>query len=166
MGQISGSWGILEASAAPVEDSWFAARDIGAIGFYTGVRVFDTAGLVTEAVSHSTAWTDRNEVTPELVDAMMSLRPLGGEIYDGWETALARRPQLLQGYRFRLGDKASPNGFIATDRPPPSSEEVLRRYRALVSRFPQHYHLHTLYGEAVGAAVERRLRIVSAELAH
>jgi hypothetical protein len=51
------------------------------------------------------------------------------------------------------------------DRPAPSPDEVLRRYREFVARFPKLFHLHTLYGEAVGAAVERRLRIVERRLA-
>lgn len=33
--------------------------------------------------------------------------------------------------------------------------------RAFVETFPRLHHLHTLYGEAVGAAVERRLRIIA-----
>jgi hypothetical protein len=164
MGQISQSWAILETSAEPVEASWFVGRDIGAVGYYTGARIFDTAGLFTPAVSRSRAWVDRREVPDALVDRMMAMRPLGGEIYEGWEVALGRRPELLRGYRIRLGTRARPYGFIAEDRVPPGAAEILRRYEQMSARFPRLYHLHTLYGESVGAVVERRLRGVRAEL--
>ncbi len=117
MGQITQAWGVLEASGEPVASSWWAGRDIGAVGYLTGVRVFDTAGLVTREVSRSEAWSARGEV------------PCGGEV----------------------------------DRKRPTDEEVLRRYRALVAKMPRLYHLHTLYGESMGAAAERRLRIVTEE---
>ncbi len=45
----------------------------------------------------------------------------------------------------------------------PATSGVSRDRSALprfVGRFPKLYHLHTLYGESVGAAVERRLRII------
>ncbi|MCL2779504.1 MAG: hypothetical protein FWD73_16050 [Polyangiaceae bacterium] len=164
MGQISQSWGVLETSAEPVTDSWFAGRDIGAVGYYTGVRVFDTAGLFTKTVSMSREWTEQRKVSDTVIRAMMALRPLGGEIYEAWETALGSRPKLLEGYRIRFGTMRAPNAFIATDRPPPSPAEVLGRYRLMQSRFPQLFHLHTLYGESVGAVMDRRVRIVSEQL--
>jgi hypothetical protein len=164
MGQISQCWGILEASAEPVEDSWFVGRDIGAVGYFTGVRVFDTAGLFTPAVSMSKEWTDHHRVSEEAVQTMMALRPLGGEIYEGWELALGARRELLRGYRIRFGSMQRPYAFVAADRPKPDRAEVLRRYTAMAARFPRLYHLHTLYGESVGAVMERRLRVVRAEL--
>lgn len=162
MGQISQSWAVLETSREPVEASWYAARDIGAVGYYTGVRVYDTAGLVTREVARSKAWTVDNVVTDELVQSMMAKRPLATDIFDGWDTTLGRHPELLAGYRVRMGTRSSPNEIIATDRPKPDHAEVVRRYRAFVAKFPQLYHLHTLYGESMGAVAERRLRIVSA----
>ena len=160
MGQISQAWGVLEASAEPVERSWFVGRDIGAVGYYTGVRVFDTAGLFTPTVSMSTDWTEDRRVSNEAIRTMMSLRPLGGEIYEGWETALGKHPELLEGYRIRSGKPGSPNAFIATDRTKPSPGEVLCRYEAMRRKLPRLFHLHTLYGESVGAVIERRTRIV------
>jgi hypothetical protein len=92
----------------------------------------------------------------------MATRPVAGEIYDGWDVTLGRNRILLDGYRIRSGSKENPGAFIAVDRPPPSQETVIARYRAFVAKFPRAYHLHTLYGESVGAAVERRLRTVEA----
>lgn len=165
MGQITQVWGVLETSAAPVEDSWFVGRDIGIVGYVTGVRVFDTAGLFTPAVSHSAAFTRRHVVTDDLIRRAMALRPIAGEIYEGWEAALGRHPELLRGYRIRTGTRRTPVAWIATDRPPPTPQRVIERYEAMVAKFPRAYHLHTLYGEPVGADVERRLRIVREEAA-
>jgi hypothetical protein len=165
MGQISQCWGVLETSAEAVDQSWFVGRDIGAVGYYTHVKVFDTAGLFTPAVSMSREWVDRRVVSDSLVRTMMARRPVAGEIYEGWEKALGARPELLEGYKIRFGTMTSPYAFIATDRTPPSRDEVLRRYAGMRARFPQWYHLHTLYGEAVGAVIERRARIVEEEAA-
>lgn len=159
MGQITQSWAVLESSHEPVEDSWYVGRDIGMVGYFTGVRVFDTAGLFTPSVSHDRQWVEERTVSDALIRRAMALRPLGGEIYEGWEVALARNTQLLSGYRIRGGSMLQPVAWIASDREPPSHDEVLRRYEAMAARFPRWFHVHTLYGESVGAAVERRLRI-------
>jgi hypothetical protein len=164
MGQITQAWHVLEASLEPVEESWYVGRDIGAVGYYTGVRVFDTAGLFTAVVSHSTAWTDHRRVTDELIREAMALRPLAGELYEGWDLALGRNGELLDGYRIRRGSRHAPWSFVAEDRRPPPPEEVRRRYQAMLRRFPTLYHLHTLYGESMGAVVEKRARAVEAQL--
>lgn len=160
MGQITQSWAVLETSDAPVSESWFMGRDIGMVGYFTGVRVYDTAGLFTPTVSHDRGWTDDRVVSDALVREAMTRRPLAGEVYEGWEAALARNLDLLNGYRIRGGSWSQPVAWIATDRPRPSHEEVLRRYDAMAARFPRWFHLHTLYGESVGAVMERRLRVV------
>jgi hypothetical protein len=160
MGQITQAWHVLEASAERVEDSWFIGRDIGAVGYYTNARVYDTAGLFTPEVAHSAEWTDEHRVTDELIERAMARRPLAGEIYEGWESALGRHPKLLRGYDLRKGSRRRPIAFIATDRPRPDPREIVRRYEAMVEKFPRLFHLHTLYGQSVGAAVEKRLRVV------
>jgi hypothetical protein len=160
MGQISQAWGVLDTSAEPVDQCWFAGRDIGAVGYYTGVRIFDTAGLLTPLVSHSTAFIEKKIVTDDLAIAMMSHHPIAGEIYDGWEVALGRHPELLHGYRLRFGTPRYPNAWVASDRTPPTREELVRRYEAVAAKFPRRYHLQTLYGETVGAVIEKRLRVV------
>jgi hypothetical protein len=59
-----------------------------------------------------------------------------------------------------VGTDRLPCAWIATDRTPPTKEEQIRRYEAMAARFPRLYHLHTLYGGSVGAAMEKRLRAV------
>lgn len=163
MGQISQCWPILETSAEEISSSWYAGRDIGAVGFYTGVRVFDVAGLVTREVSRSRAWTHENRVEAALVDAMFAHRPVSADIFDGWDTGAAARPDLLEHYRIAVGSPKHPHRIVATDRTAPTHDEVLARYRAMAAKLPQAFHVQTLYGETAGAAVERRLRIVAAE---
>lgn len=164
MGQITQAWGVLEASAEPVSSSWFVGRDIGAVGYYTGVRIYDTAGLVTRDVSHAEPWRHRREVTDDMARAMMAKRPVAGEVYDGWDLALGRNRSLLNGYRVRFGSQTRPHGFVAVDRARPRKREVVLRYEQFAAKFPRAFHLHTLYGESVGAAVEKRLRAVRVEL--
>jgi hypothetical protein len=160
MGQITQAWAVLETSRAPVAESWYLGRDIGAVGYYTGVRVFDTEGLFTTAVSDSKAWRDTRDVDDALIGRAMETQPLGAEIYGPWERALGRNLPLQRGYRIRYGSFEAPGAIIAY-RARPERAEVIRRYDAFVAKFPRLYWLHTLYGEAVGAAVERRRRIVS-----
>lgn len=163
MGQISQVWGVLETSSEPVERSWYAGRDIGALGFYTGVRVFDTAGLVTREVSRSKAFHEgaaHGDVPDDLIEAMMAKHSVAADVFDGWDAALGRHPSLLAGYTVVSGAPDAPGRIVAADRMAPSHVEIVRRYRAFVARLPRLYHLHTLYGESMGAAAERRLRIV------
>lgn len=158
MGQITQAWHVLETSAEPVESSWYVGRDIGAVGFYTGVRVFDTAGLFTSVVSFSRDWVERRQVSDEVVRRAMALRPLAADLFEGWGPALGRNPGLLANYKVLRGSPRYPLFIVAKDRKPPERAEILRRYRAFVAKFPRAYHLHTLYGESVGAVVEKRLR--------
>ena len=160
MGQITQAWGVLETSRVPVAESWYVGRDIGAVGYYTGVRVFDSEGLFTTAVSDSKAWRDERDVDDALIGRAMAVHPVAAEIYGPWERALGRNQPLLRGYRIRYGSFDAPAAILAS-LPPPGHGEVLRRYDAFVAKFPRFYYLHTLYGESVGAAVERRRRIVN-----
>ena len=161
MGQITQAWTVLETSGASTNDSWYLGRDIGAVGYYTGVRVFETEALFSTAVSDAKTWRDAREVGDELIAKAMAARPVGAELYGSWERALGRNPSLLRGYRVRAGTLDMPRS-IALLGTRPDRAEVIRRYDAFVRKFPRYYFLHTLYGESVGAAVERRRRIVNA----
>ena len=46
----------------------------------------------------------------------------------------------------------------------PSPAEVLRRYARVTSKLPRWFHLATLYGEGVGAAIEKRHAYVKRHL--
>lgn len=163
MGQITQCWPVLDTSKEPLHEQWYAGRDIGALGYLTEVNVWDTAGLVTAEVSHDEAYGDRQYVSEALTDAMFAKHPVAADLYDGWDLGVARRPRTWLRYKVSGGDTEHPRAIVATDREAPSSEERLRRYRHLVAKMPRLFHLHTLYGEAVGAAVEKRLRTVENE---
>ena len=162
LGQITQAWGVLETSAEPVESSWYFGRDIGAVGYYTGVRVFDTEGLFTTAVSDSKPWRDDRTVDDALITRAMSTKPLAAEMYDSWSDALGRNPALEHGYRMRIGTFEHPLAVLGERPGKPDRAEVLRRYDAFVNKFPRLFYVHTLYGESLGAAVEKRRRIVRA----
>ncbi len=162
LGQITQAWGVLETSGAPAADSWYFGRDIGAVGYYTGVRVFDTEGLFTPAVSDSKPWRDDRTVDDALIRRAMATQPLAAEIYDSWATALGRNPHLERGYRMRIGTFEHPVAILGEGSRPPDRAEILRRYDAFVEKFPRLFYVHTLYGESLGAAVEKRRRVVHA----
>ena len=162
LGQITQAWGVLETSREPMADSWYFGRDIGAVGYYTGVRVFDTEGLFTPAVSDSKPWRDDRTVDDALIRRAMATKPLAAEIYDSWATALGRNPDLERGYRMRIGTFEQPVALLGEGPPPPDRAEILRRYDAFVGKFPRLFYVHTLYGESLGAAVEKRRRVVQA----
>jgi hypothetical protein len=90
----------------------------------------------------------------------MAHKPVAAELMEGWDFALGRNQDLLSGYRIRRGSKSMPLDIQAIDRPEPSHAEIERRYRAVIDKLPRLYHLHTLYGESMGAVVEKRLRMV------
>ena len=161
MGQISQAWGVLEASREPVEESWYLGRDIGAVGYYTGCKVFDTEALFTPAVSDSQAWRDRRDVDETLVLQAIAKKPVAAEVYDAWVPALGRHEGFIARYRIRFGTVAAPAAVIAKVTPP-HREEVWRRYDDFVDKLPKLFFLHTLYGEPVGEAAVKRQKIIHA----
>lgn len=161
MGQITQAWGVLEASREPVEESWYFGRDIGAVGYYTGCKVFDTEALFTPAVSDSKPWRDKREVDDALIEKAMATHFVAAEVYDAWPAALGRHEWFVARYRIRYGALNAPAALIAQVTPP-GREEVLHRYDEFVAKFPRLFYLHTLYGEPVGEAVLRRQSIVRA----
>ena len=161
MGQISQAWGVLEASREPLEESWFLGRDIGAIAYYTGCKVFDTEALFTPAVSNSKPWRDHRDVDDPLILQAIAKKPVAAEVYDAWALALGRHEGFVARYRLRFGATGAPNAIIAQVSPP-DREEVLHRYRDFAGKFPKLFYLHTLYGEAVGEAVLKRQAAVRA----
>ena len=160
MGLITQNYRVLEAAAAPLEDSWFIGRDIGQVGFYTNVRVFDTPGLFTPDVVTSAASGRDRAIDGALVRKAFAHKPVSAEILDAWTPALAAEQGLLVGYDLAVGTPSWPIDLMQSDRPLPSPDEVLRRYEASLAKFPQWFCLATLYGESSGGAMRKRVRIV------
>jgi hypothetical protein len=164
MGMITQNYRLYEASALPMEESWYIGRDIGKVGYYSDAKIYDTAGLFTPDLTQSKAWRTQRVVDDALIEKAMSHRPVAGELYEEWTPALGRRQDLLRGYDVVVGYPAWPVDIVASDRGKPSSEEILRRYRKAADKFPQWFLLNTLYGECVGGAIRKRLRILEENL--
>jgi hypothetical protein len=153
LGQVTQVWRIVESSAVPLATSWYVGRDIGAVGYFTGVRVFDTAGLFTPDVVASVPWRAHGEVTRGLVVLAFDRRPVAAELFDGWENAFILAPELAG--RFQVSPDAT-HDVMAHDAPPPSRQELAARYGRMVAKLPRAYDVQALYGEALGAAIDFR----------
>ena len=150
-GMITQVYSLIEADERPLEDVWFIARDIGRVGWLTPVRVFDTDGLFTPDVVELGAETVSDEVILRAFARPVAM----SELYGPWARAL-QLPEVRAAYRARPDF-----GHVgARDVPRPSPELIVERYEYALSRLPSAYLLMTLYGEGVGAAVERRVERV------
>jgi hypothetical protein len=58
-------------------------------------RLISSGDMITHRPG--TRFIGKRIVTETLVTAMMSHRPVAGEIYDGWDVSLGRRPDLMRG---------------------------------------------------------------------
>lgn len=152
-GMITQVYALIEADERPLEDVWFVARDIGRVGWLTPVRVFDTDGLFTPDVVELGAETVDDDIILRAFERPVAM----SELYGPWARAL-QLPEIRQSYR------AHPDmGHVgARDVPRPSPALILERYEHALRRLPSAYSLMTLYGEGVGAAVERRVELVRA----
>jgi hypothetical protein len=160
MGMIEQNYRVLEAAAAPLDESWFIGRDIGQLGFYTDVRVFDTPGLFTPDVVQSATWRREHRVDGVLIRKAFARRPVAAELLDDWTRALGAERDLLAPYDVVVGSPSEPADVMQSDRPLPSDEEILRRYEQSLAKFPRWFCLATLYGESSGGAMRRRVRRV------
>jgi hypothetical protein len=163
MGMISQNYRILEASSAPLADSWYVGRDIGKVGYYTGVKVFETAGLFTPAVVRDARWRKERIPSDALLDQALALRPVAIEWFE-WAFWAARNPTRLRAFGIAGGSPEVPMQLDARI-PGPDPNEILRRYEESLAKFPHTFLLSTLHGESVGGAMARRTRIVRAAVA-
>jgi hypothetical protein len=157
---------VLEASAEPLDQSWYVGRDIGKVGYFVPVRVFDTDGLFTPDVVQSEPWAERRVVAPSLLAQALNRRPVALELLDDWTPAAARSPALWQSaYEIVDGSTSSPDDLLRARIRRPSPGEVLRRYEVSWSKFPRLFYMQTLYGESVSAAMFKRLRYIRERVA-
>jgi len=161
MGMVTQNYRLLEASAAPLADSWYVGRDIGKVGYYVDARVFDTAGLFTPAVVQDAAWRVFRRPSGPLLDRVARLHPVALQLYEEWPVNFAREPSRLAGLVVTAGSRDVPIDLEQVGAGP-EPEEILRRYERSLAKFPTTFYLSTLYGESVGAAMEKRTRVVRA----
>lgn len=157
-GMITQLYRVLEASAAPLDESWYVARDIGRVGWLSPVRVFDTDGLFTPVVVQSETWQDGEVVDADLIDAALERDVVATELVGTWMRATVRSRVARERYRPLPGMGYS--YLRRRDAEPPSPAQILERYERALEKMPSTYYLMTLYGEGVGAAIQRRVESV------
>ncbi len=162
-GMITQLYQTLESDAQPLEDSWFVGRDIGRIGWLAPVGIFESDGLFTPAVVASPNWVETRGVDADLLRVGFGRYVVMTELLDGWRAALEAQPAVRNQYESIIGD--DPFHLARRDRTRPSPELVLARYHAAESKFPRGFYVLTLYGRAVGALFERRVRYVEQAIA-
>jgi hypothetical protein len=160
MGLVDQVFLVLEASGTRLEDSWYAGRDIGRVGYYTGVKVFEQDGLFTRLVVRDPVWRSERRPGRALLGRMLALRPVATDLADAWPRELGRNLDLLGGFVVAKGLPFMPFDVRPAGQGRPYASVVLARYEALVDMMPSGFYMQTLYGEAVGAAVEKRARFV------
>jgi hypothetical protein len=160
MGMISQTFNVLEASARDPAESWYVGRDIGRVGYYTDVRIFDTDGLFTREVARDASW--REDMTPsaDLVTAALSKMPVSTDLIGPWAYVLGAHRKLITGWSIDQGSKFVPYRIRPPGQTRPGLEEIGRRYEDLVGRMPSLFFMQTLYGEPVGAHVLKRARFI------
>lgn len=158
MGMVTQNFRVLEASSAPMAESWYVGRDIGALGYYTDVKVFETAGLFTPLLVEDEHWRQHRAPSEALLRAALQKKPIAIEWFE-WAYAAGAKKALLAPWVVTFGLPGAPVDLeLATPGPEPA--EILRRYERSLDKFPRSFLLATLYGESVGGAMARRTRIV------
>lgn len=159
-GMISQMYRLFEADARPLEETWYIARDIGRLGWLAPVQVFDTDGLFTPDVVQSSTWRHSGGTDEALLRRAFSRPVVMTEIFGPWEAAASRSTWLQQRYSSvhapRRWTYVFPRSQVR-----PTTDQILARYRKALEKLPSNYYLMTLYGEAVGAAVERRYQFLA-----
>ncbi|MCA9513845.1 MAG: hypothetical protein KC635_02780, partial [Myxococcales bacterium] len=164
MGMIDQLFRVLEASAAPERESWFIGRDIGRVGYYSPVQIFDTAGLFTPELTASEAWRASGAVEPAVLDAAFGHEPVATDLLDAWGHAVGARRDIMQRYDVLIGSRRDPVAMRPKAVVRPAPAEVLARYERVVRDFRAFFFASTLYGESVGAAVEKRFAWIAPQL--
>lgn len=158
MGMITQLYRLLEADARPLAETWYIGRDIGRVGWLAPSRVFDTDGLFTPAVVQDAEWRRRRDPSPDLVHEALDRPVVMTELMPPWDLWARENPVLRERYRPWWPDDW---GLLTPrDGVVPSAEQIRERYEWAAARMPQWFYAMTLYGEAVGAALDKRLEFV------
>ena len=163
-GMIEQVWNVLEACTEPLNESWYIGRDIGRVGYLTDVNIFDTDALFTPMITNDPEWRDSPEnhkkISTKLVGKMMEKFVIGTEVYGGWAAALGRQKDLPANFEVLSGSQKYPSRITRISCDEPTHGQLVRRYTTVFDRMPQNYYVATLYGDSVGAMIERRYRYI------
>jgi hypothetical protein len=158
MGMITQLYRLLEADTRPLEETWYVGRDIGRVGYLAPVLVFDTDGLFTLDVTMDPDWHRDRRVTRELARRALERPVVMTELLGEWVTSARSDPWIRGRYRPLEGNDWGL--LLPLAGHPPTAAQIVTRYERAATKMPQWFYAMTLYGEAVGAAIERRLSIV------
>jgi hypothetical protein len=154
-GMITQLYRLIEADSRPLDQVWYLGRDIGRVGYYAPVNVFDTDGLFTPAVVKDAQWRAGLGPSPALIDEAFALPVVMTELPDVWPQAVMHSPHAA-----RFEPVGGHVWLRPRDAERPDPATILARYKAAQAKLPTTFTLMTLYGEAVGAALVRRVRTV------
>ncbi len=158
LGMIHQLFDVLESSDRPIEQSWFVGRDIGRVGYFAPVRIFDTDGLFTRTLSDDKEWREHKVISRALAEKAFALHPVAAELLKTWGMTVIESPAIMREYEAIAGTPGNPRIMKPKRRKLPSMAAMLGRYRAGYEKFPKQYFIQTLHGESVGAAMARRIR--------
>jgi hypothetical protein len=156
LGMIHQVFDIMAASAEPLEESWYVGRDIGKVGYFLPVKVFDTDGLFTPVIPADTRWHLERHVSQDLIAQAFSHKPVMTELLSEWSAAAAANRALLDAYEVLSSRDGRPKNMAPKGRTLPSMDQVLERYEAVMAKVPKGYYFQSLHGESIGAAMARR----------
>lgn len=165
LGMIDQLFRVMEASSVPERESWFIGRDIGRVGYYSPIQIIDTAGLFTPMITESDRWMRDRGVDEALIATVFARSPVATDLLDGWGHAAAMDVGIQAEYEVMRGEARAPVWLRRRDAPRPSPLQVLERYERVVEAFRAPFYQATLYGESVGAAVEKRYAWIHPQLA-
>ncbi|MGM0559211.1 MAG: hypothetical protein ACQEVA_22690 [Myxococcota bacterium] len=145
-GMVGQLFFLLESSATPEEETWYVGRDIGRVGYYSPVQVFDTPGLFTPEAIY-----DGEKVPMAAKRTAFDRDVAAAELLGGWYPPPpdVRKHFEMHGRRMRPKNAERP-----------SREQLLARYARIADAFPASFVLATLYGESVGGIVALKNRRV------
>ena len=166
LGMIDQLFRVLEASATPERTSWYIGRDIGMVGYYSPVQILDTEALFTPLLTASPAWRADRTLDDGVMREAFATSPVTVELLDGWSGAFARRPDLVRRYDLLHGSVSTPRVLRLAATPRPSADELRARYRRVVDKAHVFFHVASLYGPSVTAAIEKRWQWLEPHLDH
>ena len=158
LGMIHQLFDVFESSEKPLEQSWFVGRDIGRVGYFAPVRIFDTDGLFTRMLSDDKEWREHKLISQALAEKTFELHPVATELLKTWGMTVMKSPAIMREYEVIAGTPGNPRILKPRWRKLPSMATILARYKAGYAKFPKQYFIQTLHGESVGAAMARRIR--------
>ncbi len=164
LGLIQELFVAVEASSQPEASSWYLGRDIGMVGYYSPIQIYDTDGLFTPRAIQYTGGRDRLPIADAAILEAFDPAPVAGMIFFEWAAALGRNQHLLKDYEILIGSLPRPHRFMQKAHPRPDAAQLAQRYARIMAKLPPHFHFAELYGNPASPAIALRARVVQERL--